>query len=262
MPQGIGHTEYAHRGASWLTVALLLATVVLGFIFRGSVATDPRAKWHFRLAYLWAAQNLVLAAGTFRRIQMYVDFSGLTQLRILGIFGTALVVVALGLIMLKLSRRENMTWLLRRQLDALGIAAILFVAAPTHALCMQFNVGRIERGEYRPLLHLFEQTITAEAVPALIPLLDHSDISIRRGAADLLEQQAKLLHEEDAKAIRWTEWSMSRKNALRALATNDAKIQALAPHTEASQLRGIASEVNGQPEEGGWYEGGEGVRSR
>ena len=94
-PEGVSHTDYAHGGAAWLTVALLMSTVVLGVLFRGPLATDPKGKIARALAYAWAGQNLVLAAGTFRRITMYVSYSGLTSLRMVGIFGTALATAGL-----------------------------------------------------------------------------------------------------------------------------------------------------------------------
>ncbi len=253
LPRGVGHTEYAHRGAGWLTVAMLLATVVLGVLFRGATATDPRAKWQYRLAYGWAAQNVVLAAGTFRRIQMYVDFSGLTQLRIVGIVGTILTVVGLVLIVVKLARGKTMLWLVRAQLDALGIALVLFVASPTEGLSTQFNVSRIRTGELRPLLHFFLQPTSAEVIPALVPLLDHPDVSVRCGVASLILMEASTLRDQDSAATHWTEWQFSRKRAIRVLDQNEARIRALIPpdgdpFQALSKLRELAVSVNDEDE--------------
>ncbi|MCC7541304.1 MAG: DUF4173 domain-containing protein, partial [Deltaproteobacteria bacterium] len=84
VPDGMIHTDYAHRGAAWLTVALVLCTVVLSAIFRGAQNFGSGSKTLRILAFAWIAQSLVLAAGTLRRIQLYVDDSGLTNLRIVG----------------------------------------------------------------------------------------------------------------------------------------------------------------------------------
>src|SRR6185369_5809783 len=117
--------------------------------------------------------------GTFRRITMYIAYSGLTELRIVGILGTSLATLGLAIVVYKLARGRTMLWVMRRQLDALAIALAVFVATPTGAIAMHYNVARITADQYRPLLHLYEQPIRAEAIPALLPLLDHPDPVVR-----------------------------------------------------------------------------------
>ncbi len=190
-PAGLGYTEYAHRGTVWLTLALLLSTVVLGAIFRGAFHFDPRAKLARGLAYVWAAQNAVLALGTLRRIQLYVEVSGLTSARILGIFGTTLVVVGLGLVVHMVRSRRTLGWLVHRQLDAFGVFLAVFVAAPTDLIATSFNVSRISEGQYAPLLHVLEKTNGAASVPALTPLLAHRDPVVREGVAALLRERRR-----------------------------------------------------------------------
>jgi hypothetical protein len=118
---------------------------------------------------------------------------------------------------------------------------------------MQFNVSRITRGEYRPLLHLFEQPITAEAVPAMLRLLDHHDVSVRRGAAALLLEQTSRLEVEERQAQRWTSWSLSRRSALAELERRRPEIHGTFAEVDDERaeatLRQMALEVNGQSEE-------------
>src|SRR5207244_2219651 len=60
-PKGFYYSGYAHEGAAWLTAALALATIVLSVIFRTAVLRDaglPRLK---KLAWIWSAENLLLA---------------------------------------------------------------------------------------------------------------------------------------------------------------------------------------------------------
>jgi hypothetical protein len=82
LPAGIGYTTYAHRGAAWLTLSLVVSTIGLGILFRGAMSFAAETRGTRILGYVWALQNLVLAAGTLRRITLYVDFSGLTRLLI------------------------------------------------------------------------------------------------------------------------------------------------------------------------------------
>lgn len=219
LPPGIGHTQYAHEGAFWLTVALGMSTAVLGWVFHGLTRDDPASSGLRTLAYVWAAQNLVLSAGTFERIWKYVDFSGLTSLRLVGVAGSALVAVSFGMIVWKVQFDRSLTWLVRRDLDALVVAVVLFTALPTDAWVSRFNAARIGRAEYRPLLHLIQQEITAESVEGMLPLLTHPDPVVREGAAARLLRLRDTLRREQANATHWTARSFARERALRLLST-------------------------------------------
>lgn len=188
-PPGMTTQTYAHEGAFWLTVALFLTTVVLGVLFRGALAFDARAKLSRRLAWVWIAQNALLAASAFRRMAIHVEYSGLSNLRIFGYFGATLVVVGLVLVAMKLHGVRTARWVIARQLDAFAIAAAIFALLPTHRISAHVNVARIESGELRPALHLFAQAKEEESADVLLPLIHHPDARIREGVAQLLLEQ-------------------------------------------------------------------------
>jgi hypothetical protein len=250
-PSGVNHTEYAHAGTAWLTVAFVLSTIVLGALFRGPIEHDARGKLARRLAYAWAAQNGILAAGTFRRITMYIAYSGLTELRIVGIFGTTLATLGLAIVVYKLWRKRTMLWVLRRQLDALAIAVAVFVVTPTGDLAMRYNTARIAADQYRPLLHLYEQPIGAEAVPAMLALLDHPDPAVREGVAVLVAAQRDRLRADDASAASWMDFELARHRALGALDAAAAHLAQVMPadrRAATARLRGIAYGINDELE--------------
>lgn len=223
-PPGLDHTTYAHRGTAWLTVGLILSTVVLGIIFRGNMnARTPQTRLVRTLALVWGAQNFILAAGTFRRISMYVHDSGLTILRCLGFMGVVVVAVGFALIVLKIARRHTTLWLLRRQLDAFLVSLVLWTVAPVDKIVWSFNVARIERGDNAALVHLFEQRISPEGVPALAELLDHDDPLVVAGVSYELAQQREVLMAQQRRNRHWTTSELSRGRAMRALVRLPAK---------------------------------------
>ena len=224
LPAGMDTQHYAHAGAFWLTVALALVTATLGYFFRGPLAVAEGAARVRKLAYLWVAQSGVLALGTFRRIWMHIDTSGLSNLRIVGIFGTTLVCVGLGLVMFKLRSRKSMGWLLARQLDALAIATVLYTVLPTHLLSARFDVARIMAGELRPVVHLDELSREVEAAPELLPLLDHPDARVRDGAAALLA--AAMSPNVPAPSNAWQSRDLASIRRFERLEANRAKIAA------------------------------------
>lgn len=225
-PAGMTTQEYAHQGAFWLTVALLLLTVVVGTMFRGSLAGDPRAALVRKLAYVWIGEGAFLGLCTYRRIAMHVAKSGLSDLRIVGILGTSLVLFGLALVVWKLRAAKTFLWLVRRQLDAFAVVAVVYVLSPTHWLGAQVNVGRVAAGEYRPLLHAFRQSQQSESAAAWLPLLEHPDQRVREGIAALLKDEEETLRGRAELATHWQGRDLATGVAL-------AKIEAAQPRIDA-----------------------------
>lgn len=237
-PTGTTTQHYAHQGAFWLTVALVMVTAVVGVMFRGPLAHDVLAKTARKLSYVWMGQGVVLALGTYRRIAIHVGHSGLSDLRIVGILGTTLVLSGLALVALKLHRGRTLTWLARRQLDAFAFAAVLYAVFPTHWVSAKVNVARIESGEYRPVLHMFRQSQKAESAAALLPLLEHRDLRVRQGVAALLEAERTELANEAATEGSWRQRDIAGGRALTALdAKKDAIASILGPVDRAGARR-------------------------
>jgi hypothetical protein len=119
---------------------------------------------------------------------------------------------------------------------------------------MRYNVARIAADQYRPLLHLYEQPIRAEAVPALLPLLDHPDPAVREGVAVIVAAQRERLRADDASATSWMDFEIARHRALRALDDDAAHIAEVMPRDRdaaSAQLRGIAYGINDEVEREG-----------
>ncbi len=240
-PPGTDTQKYAHAGAFWLSLALALVTATLGVLFRRELAFDPRARLARILGYVWVGQSFVLALGAYRRIAMHVARSGLSDLRLMGVFGTTLVCVGLGFVVVKLARRRSFSWLLRRQLDALVAAFVLFSLTPTHLVSARVNVSRIRAGEYRPLLHMFAQARHAESAPSLLPLLGHEDARVRQGAAALLLDSEAALRADAP--TRWTERQVAREAALRSLSARHRDIEAALEGAPRDRARNVLMDV-------------------
>jgi hypothetical protein len=245
----VGHTtqSYAHQGAFWLTIALGMLTVVVGVMFRGALAHDPSAVRTRQLAFAWIGQGLVMALCTYGRIAIHVQFSGLSNLRIVGVLGTTLVVVGMLLVGLKLQRRRSFTWLLRRQLDALFLTVVLFAVLPTHYLGARFNVGRVQAGAYAPLIHMGPQSRETEAVLQLLPLLDHRDPAVRRGAADLVLSRAQALQHHSHQAHHLGERDLLTpyvRRALSAAAPRALAVVAESPDRASPSLMTLGYEAH------------------
>jgi hypothetical protein len=249
-PAGMRTQQYAHQGAFWLTVALVMCTGVIGVMFRGALAHDARARVSRTLAYAWMAQGLVLALGTYRRIAIHIGNSGLSDLRIVGILGTSLVVAGVFAVALKLRHKRTFTWLVRRQLDAFAVTLVLYAAFPTHLVSARVNVGRIEGGEYRPVLHMFRQSTQPESAAELAPLLRHRDVRVRQGVAALLEHERATLATEVNAQTSWRERDVASRRTLRALDAAGPEIARVLGGVDRAAARQVLLEVSRVANEG------------
>jgi Domain of unknown function (DUF4173) len=208
-PTGFYYSGYAHEGAAWLTIALALATAVLSLIFRGRILTEPRLNQLKRLAWLWSIENLVLAAAVYNRLSIYVGFNGMTPMRILGFYGVSAVVCGFLLVMVKIARGHDLSWLLQRHLWTLGLAIYLYAMTPLDFLAMRYNVARILRGDSAPSVQISEHTLSTDSLLALFPLLNADDSLVKNGVAALLVERRDDVEEQRATYRDWTTYQLA-----------------------------------------------------
>ena len=225
LPAGVSPDEYSHRGCFWLTMGLLLSTAVIGIVFWRRLNFHPRSRVLRALSYFWAAQNGVLAVVALRRIQIYVHYAGLTYLRIVGVYGVLLVVVGLVLMVVKVRRSRNLLWLIRRDMLAFWIAAVVLALTPIDYVCWRYNTPVVMSGNVGPLSNLYRQHLSPQSLPPLIPLLDHKEEWVREGIAGLLGRELDALRRSTP--TQWTEWQGSHTWALARLEAVADKIEAI-----------------------------------
>jgi len=96
--------------------------------------------------------------------------------------------------------------------------------------------------------------IRAEAVPALLALLDHPDPVVRQGVAVIVERQRDRLRAADARAASWLDFELARHRALGALDDAAPQLAAVMPtdrDAAAARLRGVAYGLNAEVERAG-----------
>lgn len=230
LPEGISWAQYVHRGCSWLTLALVLSTMVIGVIFGRRLTFHPRSRTLRVWSYLWAAQNVVLTMGALRRLQMYIDYNGLTRLRLVGLYGILLVLVGLGVMVWKVGRSRNFLWIVRRYLLALWTTIVVLALTPRDLVCWRYNVDHVMRGNSRPLALLTVQEMSPESYPPLIRLLDHPEPWIREGIAAFLGRCTERLISENPQS--WTRWQGAQAWACRRLKATGKRIESIVPRSQ------------------------------
>ncbi len=243
LPIGINWTEYTYSGCGWLTMGLFVSTVVLGIIFAGALNFHPGARRLKVISYVWAAQNMMLAIGAIRRLQMYIDYSGLTHLRITGLYGSVLVAVGLAIMVRKVRANRSFMWLARKDILAFCIALTILAVTPNDLLCAKYNVAKVMEGKSRALRPICLKSLSPEALPPLIALLDLQEtetdetraIIVTRGIAGILGQH--LVNLEADEAAGWSTWQGSGVWALKHLRAVRKRIHDTAPPREWESAR-------------------------
>jgi hypothetical protein len=177
---------------------LALATATLSAVFQGSILADPRLSSLRRLAWVWSAENLLLAAAVYHRMDIYIGFNGMTRMRTIGLFGMTAVVAGFVLVLWKIAKNRGFLWLVRRQLWALAATIFLYALTPVDALVTAYNVRRIMAGDLAPSVQISVHPIGPEGSLLLAPLLECPDATIREGVRALLAER----HQREREHVR------------------------------------------------------------
>jgi hypothetical protein len=186
LPDDFYYAGYAHQGAFWLTVALALSTLILSAIFRGSLLSDPSLSRLKKIALVWSAMNMLLAVAVYNRLFIYIDFNGMTRMRVVGLLGIACVVAGLLLVVVKFWRDRDFVWLIHRQLWVPVLAVISYAIIPVDWIVHEVNVRRVLEGKPASSVQIVAHLHSAEGALPLLKLVDHPDPIIRDGVRALL----------------------------------------------------------------------------
>jgi hypothetical protein len=123
-------------------------------------------------------------------MHIYIDFNGMTRMRMIGLFGITAVLIGFLLVLWKIIRRHDFAWLLQRQLWTVAIAAYVFALTPVDWLIHRYNVRQILAGDLAPAVQITEHPVNTEGLLVLEPLLECDDPIIREGVLALLAKRA------------------------------------------------------------------------
>lgn len=210
-PEGFYYGGYAHQGAAWLTVALGLTTVILSVMFRGRPAPTSRLARLRPLAWIWSVENLILAAAVYNRMWIYIQFNGMTRMRVVGLLGISAVVVGLVLMLRRLVRGHGFGWLVQRYLWTVALACLAYLVLPVDMLVHSYNARRVLAGDLPPVVQIVAHPIDSGGALVLPALLGSEDAIIRQGIQAMLADRHLAVAQEvqEQRASGWTAIQLS-----------------------------------------------------
>lgn len=224
-PSGFYYSGYAHQGAAWLTVALMVATGMLSLIFRGHLLADPRRGRLYVLASIWSLENLILGIAVLNRLYIYIQFNGMTRMRMIGLLGIATVIAGFLLVVVKIMQTRSFLWLLRAHLITLATACYLYSLAPIDWLSTNYNVRRIMAGDLAPAVQLSVHPLNPEGLAQTIRLTDHPEEIIAAGIQALLADASQRYAPAASQrhSSHWSDYQLSHQWLVEHLRANREK---------------------------------------
>lgn len=223
LPDGMGHAEYAHRGAYPLIATALLAAAFVLIAMRRDGPGD-RSKLIRGLVHFWIGQNVLLCISSILRLDLYVEVYSLTELRIAAGVWMGLVAVGLLLIFLRILLNKSNEWLIASNLVVLITVIYVSALIDFQALIARFNVE-----------HSFEMTNQGMPLdtqyllslgPSALPALDHYIAALPVGeTAKMHEAQVvrgMLAGNVDLRSRDWRSWTFRKAATKRYLSENPA----------------------------------------
>jgi hypothetical protein len=142
---------------------------------------------------------------------IYIDFNGMTRMRMIGLFGISTVVVGFVFVLWKILRHHDFLWLIHRQLWSLAAAIYLFALTPIDTFVQRYNARQVLSGDLAPAVQISVHPISAEGYLVLQPLVHCQDPIIRDGVLALLaEKEADLERlSTERSELGWTSFQLA-----------------------------------------------------
>jgi len=224
LPKGVTFSAFVHSGVFSLIFAALLSAVVLATLFQQSTEIT-RARGIKALALFWIAQNLVLIAGVFLRLKLYVEAYELSTARVY--VGCFLLLVTAGFVLLALhvARDGSLNRLIWH--NALAVFVLFYVVQFTDVAgyVADFNVNQWRHDRSRTLDFEYLQDLGPGGWPALCSVATTEDR--RRGdviaVRQIVLEIARAEHQRHAHSD-WRSFEFRREAASRELVKVAAQV--------------------------------------
>ncbi|MDR0609926.1 MAG: DUF4173 domain-containing protein [Planctomycetaceae bacterium] len=243
-PHGFCYSDYSHHGAAWLVTALALSTVILSLVFTKKMYQEPRIAVLQRLALIWSLLNFVLAIAVYHRLFLYINFNGMTRMRVVGLLGMTAVLIGFIMVVRKIMTQRNFAWLLSRFTWTVLAMVFLNFVLPVDWLIHRYNVARILNGDYAPAVQISVHPCSNEGYLTFLPLaINCQDEIIRNGIRSLLFQ--KLVELEQLRQLQlpdkysgkysWTKYQIADEILFRQLDVHRNILKTTVPENDVHQ---------------------------
>lgn len=154
-------SKLVHEGTGTLILSIFLSIAILLYYFRKDLNFYKNNQLLKSLAYIWIVQNFILIISVSLRNYYYIDFYGLTHLRIgVGVF---LIITLIGLLTLwlKIKNLKSFFYMFRVNTWAIYIVWVGLTLVNWDVLIARYNLSHTFKNgvDYNYLLTLSDKTL-------------------------------------------------------------------------------------------------------
>ena len=139
--------QYVHSGTYLLILAIIMAMVVIIFVFRGNLNYFSKNERLKQLAYLWIGLNVVLAISVDVRNMRYIHFHGLAYKRIGVILFLGLTFYGLYTMFLKVRDKKTLAFLLHKNSWAAYFCLVFACVINWDTFITNYNLNKNTKAE-------------------------------------------------------------------------------------------------------------------
>lgn len=217
VPEGMNGKEFLHEGVNSLIAATVLAGIVLTFLFQQSAEATQTSTLR-ALAFAWVAQNLVLIAGVFLRLKLYVDTEEMTAKRVYVACFLLLVTLGFAFLCVHVRRGRDASRLIWR--SAVTTFALFFVLQFLDVVgwVCRYNVTRWQARPDRFGLHVaYQLALGPNAWPVLLKIARENPPSAVRDDVVLGLRDVAEMERPGLANVNWRESQLRRDRNAAAL---------------------------------------------
>lgn len=156
--------QFVHEGTYLLIISILISIAVVLYFFRGNLNFYKNNNWLKYLAYIWIAQNAVLAISVAIRNFWYIKYFALAYKRIGVLLFLALVLFGLFTVFKKIKHTKTSYYLFQKNTLALYLILIFSSLVPWDSVIAKYNFAHADSA----YLHLeYLSTLSDKTLPHL-----------------------------------------------------------------------------------------------
>ncbi len=175
VPDDFSLKQFVHQGTTLLIISILLSIGIILYLFRRNQNFYPGKNLLRPLAYVWMAQNMVLAISVFLRNYHYIAYHGLAFKRI-GVV-VFLIITAIGIVFmfLKIKQTRSFYFLFRKTSWAAYAVMVITCCINWERIIVNYNLNHWNKGQIDVDFYI---TMSDRVIPDIMKNLDKVEAQI------------------------------------------------------------------------------------
>jgi Leucine-rich repeat (LRR) protein len=154
LPSDMTYSDMVHQGVGQLILSIIIAILIILFLFRGHLNYFTKSKIIKTLAFIWIVQNVIMILSAGFKNQLYIDAYSLTHRRIGVYFYLLMAVIGLVTTFVKISGKKSNWFLFRKNGWAWFVVLVFASLFNWDMIITRFNIKHSDHLDLKYLVSL------------------------------------------------------------------------------------------------------------